>query len=249
MSQALRLPRRVRPGVAHHPAPGEVPARRGPRQGGRGLGGPPPPHPQNSGKPPRHHHRESCRQRLTLQQVQERLLRVQPVKDLEHPPLLTELRVLQADPLIPQKACATTSGACALPSVFIVPREARSDHPAVPGLACSIIGLLLVAPAFWSGLPIVLGAAGSALGQAGRVGGRTAGAIGVGIVAVVLDLLILLLDRLAQAPERNAPRSVTDRVGGFPGTPPLGSSVNKKRAGAYTMLRPSSYASCSPRFR
>ena len=86
---------------------------------------------------------------------------------------------------------------------LVVPRGVRSNHPAVPGLGCSIIGLLLVFPAFWSGLPIVLGAAGFVLGQAGR-GSRRAtggwyalGAIVVGIAAVVLNLLALLLDRLA----------------------------------------------------
>jgi hypothetical protein len=85
---------------------------------------------------------------------------------------------------------------------LIVPRGESSNRPAVPGLACSIIGLLLVFPAFWSGLPIVLGAAGFVLGQAGR-GSRRAtggwyalGAIVVGIAAVVLNLLALLFDRL-----------------------------------------------------
>ena len=86
---------------------------------------------------------------------------------------------------------------------LVVPRGVRSNRPAVPGLGCSIIGLLLVFPAFWSGLPIVLGAAGFVLGQAGR-GSRRAtggwyalGAIVVGIAAIAVNLLVLLLDRLA----------------------------------------------------
>lgn len=85
---------------------------------------------------------------------------------------------------------------------LIVPRGERSNRPAVPGLVCSIIGLLLVFPAFWSGLPIVLGAGGSVLGQAGRGsrrstgGGFALGAIVVGIAAIVLNLLALLFDRL-----------------------------------------------------
>jgi hypothetical protein len=86
---------------------------------------------------------------------------------------------------------------------LIVPRGERSNRPAVPGLGCSIIGLLLVFPAFWSGLPIVLGAAGFVLGQAGR-GSRRAtggwyalGAIVVGIAAIAVNLLVLLFDRLA----------------------------------------------------
>ena len=43
---------------------------------------------------------------------------------------------------------------------LVVPRGVRSGRPAVPALVCSIIGLLLVFPAFWSGLPIVLGVGG-----------------------------------------------------------------------------------------
>ena len=85
---------------------------------------------------------------------------------------------------------------------LIVPRGERSNRPAVPGLTCSIIGLLLAFPAFWSGLPIVLGAAGFVLGQAGR-GSRRAtggwfalGAIVVGVAAIILNLLALLVDRL-----------------------------------------------------
>jgi hypothetical protein len=86
---------------------------------------------------------------------------------------------------------------------LVVPRGVRSNRPAMPGLGCSIMGLLLVFPAFWSGLPIILGAAGFVLGQAGRGSRRAAGgwyalgAIVVGIAAVVLNLLALLLDRLA----------------------------------------------------
>jgi hypothetical protein len=78
----------------------------------------------------------------------------------------------------------------------------RSNRPEVPGLVCSIVGLSLVWVAFWSGLPIVLGAAGSALGQAGRGGRQTKGgglalgAIVVGLAAIVLNLLILSFDRL-----------------------------------------------------
>jgi uncharacterized BrkB/YihY/UPF0761 family membrane protein len=63
----------------------------------------------------------------------------------------------------------------ALVFFLVVPRGERSNRPAVPGLVCAIIGLLLVFPAFWSGLPIVLGAAGYVLGQAGRGGRQTTG--------------------------------------------------------------------------
>src|SRR5687767_3992218 len=68
---------------------------------------------------------------------------------------------------------------------LVVPRGERSNRPAVPGLACSIIGLLLVFPAFWSGLPILLGAGGAVMGQAGRGGGQaTGGGLALGAIVV-----------------------------------------------------------------
>ena len=54
---------------------------------------------------------------------------------------------------------------------FVVPRAARSDRPAVAGLVCAVAGLVLL-PAFWSGLSIVLGAAGVMLGRMGQTTGR-----------------------------------------------------------------------------
>jgi hypothetical protein len=85
----------------------------------------------------------------------------------------------------------------AITFLLFVPRATRFNRPAVPGLVCSILGLLLL-PVFWSGLPIVLGTAGALLG---RVAGTTQrglalAAIIVGIGAVVLNLLGLLGDRL-----------------------------------------------------
>jgi hypothetical protein len=71
----------------------------------------------------------------------------------------------------------------------------------VPGMVCSILGLLLL-PVFWSGLPIVLGTAGALLGRSERTAG-TAGrglaltAIIVGVAAVVLNILSFLVDRFA----------------------------------------------------
>lgn len=80
---------------------------------------------------------------------------------------------------------------------LIVPRAARSNRPVVPGLVCSILGLLLVV-VFWSGLPIVLGTAGALLGRMERTTGRglALAAIIIGVAAIVLDLLALLVDRL-----------------------------------------------------
>ncbi|MCA1718562.1 MAG: hypothetical protein LC781_17660, partial [Actinobacteria bacterium] len=80
---------------------------------------------------------------------------------------------------------------------LIVPRGARSNRPAVGGLVCSILGLLLL-PVFWSGLPIVLGTAGVLLGRMARTTGRglALAAIIIGIAAFALNLLGLLADRL-----------------------------------------------------
>jgi hypothetical protein len=89
----------------------------------------------------------------------------------------------------------------AITFLLFVPRAARSNRPAVPGLVCSVLGVLLL-PVFWSGLPIVLGAAGALLGQSERTA-RTAGrglalaAIVVGVAAVVLNILGLLVDRFS----------------------------------------------------
>jgi hypothetical protein len=83
-----------------------------------------------------------------------------------------------------------------------VPLAARSGHPAMVGFVSGLLGLVLVVPAYWSGLPIVLGTAGVLLGQAGRGRGVAVGgipvalwAIVVGATAVILDLLIFLVDR------------------------------------------------------
>jgi hypothetical protein len=80
---------------------------------------------------------------------------------------------------------------------FVVPRAVRSDRPAVAGLVCSILGVLLVV-AFWSGLPIVLGTAGALLGRMERTTrrGLALAAVYIGVAAVVLDLIGFLADRL-----------------------------------------------------
>ncbi len=80
---------------------------------------------------------------------------------------------------------------------YVVPRAASSHRPAIAGLVCSILGLLLVV-VFWSGLPIVLGTAGVLLGRGSRTtgGGLALAAIIVGVAAIVLNLVIFFADRL-----------------------------------------------------
>ena len=80
---------------------------------------------------------------------------------------------------------------------FVVPRASRSNRPALMGLICSILGMLLVV-AFWSGLPIVLGTAGVLLGrmEGTPTRGLARAAVIIGGAAVVLDLIGFLADRL-----------------------------------------------------
>ena len=82
--------------------------------------------------------------------------------------------------------------------LVVVPRAARSNRPAVVGLVCGIIGLLLAGPLFWSGLAIVFGAAAVLLGRIAQDPGRglALSAVIIGAVAVVADLVSFSVDRL-----------------------------------------------------
>jgi hypothetical protein len=71
---------------------------------------------------------------------------------------------------------------------------ARKRSPATAGLVVSVVSFLAVA-AFWSGLPIVLGAAGATLGIDAREGaasrsGKATAAVVVGVVAAVLSIAV-----------------------------------------------------------
>jgi hypothetical protein len=70
----------------------------------------------------------------------------------------------------------------------VVPRWETRPNAAGVGLGLSIAGLLLVAPAFWSGLPAVLATGGVLLGGAARRQGRG----GVATAAIVLGTLALI---------------------------------------------------------
>jgi hypothetical protein len=71
----------------------------------------------------------------------------------------------------------------------LVPARLRSGKVATPALVLGLLGVLFVVPAFWSGLPLALGAAAVLLGQAGRTAahgsGRSIAAVALGALAVV----------------------------------------------------------------
>jgi hypothetical protein len=76
--------------------------------------------------------------------------------------------------------------ATALVFGIVVPRALRKESAGGTALALSIPALLLLLPAFWAGLPLVLGVAGLVVGNAGR---RAQSGAGKCIAAVVLGAL------------------------------------------------------------
>lgn len=81
---------------------------------------------------------------------------------------------------------------------LVVPRYA--GRSAGLGLGLAIAGLLLLVPAFWSGLPAVLGAGGVVLGIAARRvgrGGVATAAVAVGALALIGYVAIYVLDWMA----------------------------------------------------
>ncbi len=82
----------------------------------------------------------------------------------------------------------------------VVPRGLRHASAGGRGIVMAVIGLLLVVPAFWSGLPILLGSAAALLGHAGKRApsgaGRSTAALVLGLLVVVAYLTFYLLDYL-----------------------------------------------------
>ena len=72
---------------------------------------------------------------------------------------------------------------------LVVVRGLRHESASGRALALGIIGVLLIVPAAWSGLPIILGAAAALLGYAGRRAstgaGKATAAFVIGVLAVV----------------------------------------------------------------
>jgi hypothetical protein len=80
--------------------------------------------------------------------------------------------------------------------MFLVPWAARATNhtrrPTIVGFVCSLLSLLLLLPAVWSGLPIILGGAGFALGQVGREHASTTGQRVFALITVVIGVLSVL---------------------------------------------------------
>lgn len=88
-----------------------------------------------------------------------------------------------------------------------VPRVLRGSRDADrrrarPGLVLSVLGVVLVLVAFWSGIPLILGAGGCLIGSATRVEARRIGtasrastaAAAFGVLAVFANLIMVVLD-------------------------------------------------------
>ena len=84
---------------------------------------------------------------------------------------------------------------------LVVPRGLGHESAGGRGLAMAVIALLLVVPAFWTGLPLQLGAAAAILGYAGKRASQGSGKATVclvlGTLAMVAYLAIYLLDYLS----------------------------------------------------
>jgi hypothetical protein len=78
----------------------------------------------------------------------------------------------------------------------------RGNRPAKAGMVLSVLGFITIV-AFWSGLPVILGAGGAALGQVGRERAASAGRSGLSLVALIIGVIAvvggagtLILERL-----------------------------------------------------
>ena len=79
----------------------------------------------------------------------------------------------------------------------VVPRALRKESAGGTALGLSIPAAVLTLPAFWIGLPLVLGAAGLLVGNAGRNaksgGGKCIAAVVLGAIAVLGYLAIYVM--------------------------------------------------------
>ena len=83
----------------------------------------------------------------------------------------------------------------------VVPRGLRRGSAGGAALTCAILAALLALPAFWSGLPLVLGVAAMLLGNAGRTAahgsGKCIAAIVVGALAALFQISVHVMEAVA----------------------------------------------------
>jgi hypothetical protein len=83
----------------------------------------------------------------------------------------------------------------------VVPRGLRRESAGGAALTCGIVAALLALPAFWSGLPLVLGVAAMLLGNTGRTAahgsGKCIAAIVLGALASVFVLAVYVMEAFA----------------------------------------------------
>jgi len=81
---------------------------------------------------------------------------------------------------------------------WVVPRALERSAAPKTAMALSVIAALLTLPAFWTGLPLVLGAAGALVGYAGRGASKGSGlsiaALLIGALSVLGYLTIYIID-------------------------------------------------------
>lgn len=81
---------------------------------------------------------------------------------------------------------------------LVVPRALRRESAGGTALGLSIPALVLLIPAYWSGLPLVLGVAGLVVGNAGRKtptgAGKCIAAVALGTLAAVGYVAIYVSD-------------------------------------------------------
>ncbi len=83
---------------------------------------------------------------------------------------------------------------------WVVPRALAHDAAPKTAMALCVVAAVLTLPAFWTGLPLVLGAAGAIVGYAGRGAGKGSGlsiaAMLIGVLTVLGYLTIYIVDGL-----------------------------------------------------
>lgn len=87
---------------------------------------------------------------------------------------------------------------------LVLPRALRKESAGGTSLALSIPAALLVVPAFWAGIPFVLGLGGMVVGAAGRQAhtgsGKAIAGLVIGALAALAYLVIFLTDLAHNGP-------------------------------------------------